>query len=690
MAPAPVPVPAPPPAMDTNKDEGDGGGAKNQSSMVVDEGDVGAKNQNSLVVVKSEAVCTKGGPLVVGTELVKYEGGDTTECSSSFGDTFSGFEGEADNGEPEVNSGMSAHANGVGPSKPPRRKKVTAEWNNSVRPIQWRCHWLELRMRELSSEVSKYDRELAVIKKQKESHQAVSKANGTMSESTQIHKGHGNSIMKRRKRKRHEENMDASLYINKHRILSYYHDKQNKGAETDGVLVDGDCGTVDGSIGGGLDTATLLDSEDYGMICEQRTLQDILLSIDGVQSRVHLLQERLNKAHSEGENLAFSGGDTHFRVARKRQRTQKHSVSYTQSRHTKPQKKKNLNILLKDDDGQALSGGSALPDRETDAHIIGTSGSTEERSGECNHLRDKAITFDLLLGTGNSIPNSDIGDLYNVNTDDVLIDNKAANEACEHFHKAKHLPSGSCSKDQNIFTLAEMKNNSPLVEVKNTCAPLKVESICAPVEVDSTSTPALEQEPFLEKSPSRKLVSSPGNKQEIEPKKRRKKKGSFFTKKQRKEVSKTPDAKEKTEGMSSAAKNKRSTTSDVGKEKTESTLSAATGPSGKKRKSGNEPADAKKHRSLNSSLASKEQKTGKPSSAVKKQKTEKSTAAAKVQKAENAGSATNKQETESSSSTEKKLETSSAPLKLQVGKAVLVAVNSRRSQRVRKPKVFAE
>ena len=101
--PVPVPVPALPPAMDT-KDEGDGG----------------AKNQNSMVVVKSEAVCTNGGPLVVGTELVKYEGGDTTECSSSFGDTCSGFEGEADNGEPEVNSGMSAHANGVGPSKAPR------------------------------------------------------------------------------------------------------------------------------------------------------------------------------------------------------------------------------------------------------------------------------------------------------------------------------------------------------------------------------------------------------------------------------------------------------------------------------------------------------------------------------------------------------------------------------------------
>jgi hypothetical protein len=98
-----------------------------------------------------------------------------------------------------------------------------AEWSNSVRPIQWRCHWLELRMRELSSQISKYDKELALIKKQNELQQAASKANGTMSESMQIHKGHGNSIMKRRKRKRHEDSVDASLYINKHQILSYYH-----------------------------------------------------------------------------------------------------------------------------------------------------------------------------------------------------------------------------------------------------------------------------------------------------------------------------------------------------------------------------------------------------------------------------------------------------------------------------------
>lgn len=145
------------------------------------------------------------------------------------------------------------------------------------------------------------------------------------------------------------------------------------------------------------------------MIFEQLALKDILLTIDRVQSRVHLLQDRLSKAHSEGENLAFSEGNTSVRVARKRHPTQKCS-SYTEYRHTKPQKKKNLNNLLKDDDGPALAG-RPLPDTETDAYIKDANRITEKRSGECKHSRDKAITVDLLLGIGNSIPNDCIGDI---------------------------------------------------------------------------------------------------------------------------------------------------------------------------------------------------------------------------------------------------------------------------------------
>ncbi|XP_066358814.1 uncharacterized protein [Miscanthus floridulus] len=586
----------------------------------------GARNQSTMVVVKSEAVRTSTDPPVVDPEPVEDVGGDTTECSSSFGDTCSGVQDAPGDGEPEVNSGMSAHANGSRPWKPPR-KKVTAEWRNYVRPILWRCQWLGLRMRELSSQVSKYDRELALNKKQKEL-QAASKPNGSMSESMQIHKGHGNSIMKRTKRKRHEENLDTPLYINKHQILSYYHgltsNKQNKGAETDGLLIDDDCGSTV-PIRGGLDSVTLLDSEDYDVIFEQLSLKDILLTIDGVQSRVHLLRGRLSKAHYEGRNLAFSEGNTHVRVAPKRQHTQKRS-SYTECRYTKPQKKKNLNVLLKDDSGPAFSGRPSLPDRETDTPIKDADRIAEERSGEGKHSREKAITMDLLLGIGNYIPNGYIEDLCKENADDILIDNQATSDVCQQFDKAKHLPSGTSSKEQNV---------SAPVEVKNTCAPVKVDSTCAPVEVDTTCALAVGQESSVEKSPSKEPVSS-GSKQEPNSKKKRRKKGSLFTrKKQRKEASKTAAAKEKTEGRPSAANTwTESTPSAVAKQKTEGTRSAATGPqtmtarsAGKKLKSVNEPADVKEHGSGNSFSASTEQKTGKPSSAMKRKEASETPAA---------------------------------------------------------------
>ncbi|KAF8661763.1 hypothetical protein HU200_056716 [Digitaria exilis] len=568
-----------------------------------DEGAGGATNQCSTVVVKTEAACVDDDPQVTSSDLSKGEGDDTTECSSSFGGTCSGFEGEADGGELEVNSGSSAHANGVGSSKPPRRKKVTAEWMNSVRPIMWRCQWLELRMKELASQVSKYDRELALIEKEKELQQTVGKLNVSASESMQIYKGHGNSIMKRRKRKRHEENTDTSFYIKKHLILSYFHDKQNKGAETDGVLIEEDCGnTGDSSIRGGLDTVTLLDSENYDMIFEQLTLKDTLRTIDGLQSRVQLLQDRLSRAHSGGENLALYEDNTavNVRVPRKREHTQKRSFSYTKYRYTKPQKRKNLNILLKDDDGSAFVGWPALPDRETDYHVKDANRNAEERSGECNHTTEKSVTVDQLLGTGNSIPNGHSEDLCNGNIDDILIDNQAANEACQQFGNAKHLPSGTTSGGQKISSSAAMKHISALEEVNNTCGP---------VETDSTSAPAVEP-------------VSTQNEQHLKPKKW--KKGSSFTKKQRKEASNTPAAEDKTEGPPSAAK-----------DKTGSTPSAAA-----------------------------KQKTENPSPATKKRETENVPSAAR--------------------------ETEGVPLNLKIEKAVLVAVNSRRSQRVRKPKVFAE
>jgi hypothetical protein len=100
--------------------------------------DEGVRDQNNTAVAKSEGasvgdVKDDGGLPIppsklaadpeVAPEPVEDKGGDTTECSSSFGNTFSGFDDEADGGEPEVNSQVLDPADGDLASMLPRRKK---------------------------------------------------------------------------------------------------------------------------------------------------------------------------------------------------------------------------------------------------------------------------------------------------------------------------------------------------------------------------------------------------------------------------------------------------------------------------------------------------------------------------------------------------------------------------------------
>uniref|UniRef100_A0A0E0DCC6 Uncharacterized protein n=1 Tax=Oryza meridionalis TaxID=40149 RepID=A0A0E0DCC6_9ORYZ len=510
------------------------------------------------------------------------EDGDTTECSSSFGNSCCETDDEADHGGSEVDSPFSENADGVQASIRPRKKKVTAEWRSAVRPMMWRCQWLELRMKDLLSQVSKYDRELALINKGKELPQAVNMTNGSRSESAQPSKGRENSCMERRKRRRLEETVNTPLYIKKHEILSYFFDKQNKGAETDGILIDDDSsGPVGNDVKGGIHTVGLLEPKEYDMVAEQLTLQKFLLTIDGIQSQVLRLQDRLSKAHSKQENMVSLVDHAHIKVSERRLRTQKRSFSYKKDRYSKSKKKKNLNILSKEEDKPAHAVISTLSKRAPDCQTEVAMYSSEEKSGERCQSHKKAITVDLLL------PNGHMGDLCKDN-DDVLIDNQAANEGYQPFENAKQ----------------------------------------------STPGQVVKQEPVFEKPPALKHVYSGKRRRKLKMEGRGPASG-FKT--QSKEASKTPATKKKTESTSPAAKKPKiveTTAPDEGKKavKTHST--------GKKRKA------------------------GKSFSSTKKQEAENSSCAARKEISE------------------------STPSKPRIEKAVLVAVNSRRSQRVRKPKIY--
>lgn len=87
----------------------------------------------------------------------------------------------------------------------------------------WRCQWLELRIKDLLSQVAKYDKELAIINHEKDLQLEMMKADCPNSGLLQLDlQSHERNTMKRSKRKRDEDIMDSSLSTEKQLILSYY------------------------------------------------------------------------------------------------------------------------------------------------------------------------------------------------------------------------------------------------------------------------------------------------------------------------------------------------------------------------------------------------------------------------------------------------------------------------------------
>ncbi|CAN6304830.1 unnamed protein product [Urochloa humidicola] len=107
-----------------------------------------------------------------GDKVDEVEHGDSTECSSSFGDSGFGSDDdtESDSCIMEVESPLYSHINVHDTptmSHIVRKKRVTPDWRKFIGPERWRCQWLELRMNDLLSQVEKYDKELALINHQK-------------------------------------------------------------------------------------------------------------------------------------------------------------------------------------------------------------------------------------------------------------------------------------------------------------------------------------------------------------------------------------------------------------------------------------------------------------------------------------------------------------------------------------------
>ncbi|XP_038997527.1 uncharacterized protein LOC120122457 isoform X2 [Hibiscus syriacus] len=219
---------------------------------------------------------------------------DDTENSSSFGGTISGAENDSAISDVEVDSALRS-GSPLGSMFDGlfllRKRKLTDHWRRFVRPIMWRCKWLELQLKEFKSQTLKYDQQLAEYDQRKnfEYEKLTFEGLNVKSQPFQIQR---KKVMKRRKRKRVEDTADLASYMSNHNIFSYYDSKKFVVATS---AQDGD--------NGNLGNKTVNSNEDIGISdglsgLEFRDgdiwLEKILGKIDLIQSQVHTLKTRVD------------------------------------------------------------------------------------------------------------------------------------------------------------------------------------------------------------------------------------------------------------------------------------------------------------------------------------------------------------------------------------------------------------
>ncbi|KAA8520451.1 hypothetical protein F0562_014707 [Nyssa sinensis] len=281
-----------------------------EMEAVMDEQTLGAGRSEDVEVNITE--CTTSG----GIGLVEDECQDATGNSSSFGGSVSGIENGAMLNDDEVNSELCGDPMSALASDPygevfrMRKKKPTSHWRTFIRPLMWRCRWVELQIKKFQLQANKYDRELAEYNKGKQLELENITLEGFDAKSLPFScQSHRRKAMKRKKRKRVEDAMDIAPYMLHHNLFSYY---ENKRSSVDGASMDDDWGnlvtstdkTINGTNEFGVnDELLLLEFKDG-----DNSMEEILWKIGNVQSQVSKMKTRLGKLMSENAGR-FSSTD---------------------------------------------------------------------------------------------------------------------------------------------------------------------------------------------------------------------------------------------------------------------------------------------------------------------------------------------------------------------------------------------
>ncbi|XP_024024646.1 uncharacterized protein LOC21403300 isoform X2 [Morus notabilis] len=248
--------------------------------------------------------------------LAETEDPNATEYSSSFDGTADDNENCSGFSEGEVESqffgdnGFGSSFDAFGGLFQIRKKKLTNHWRNFIRPVMWRCKWMELRIKEIDSQALKYSREMEAYDQAKQGfHQFT--PDGFCSKSWPfLSQYNGKKAMKRRKRNRVEDTPDLTSYMSQHNLFSYL---ENKRPDPDSTLLADDFGNAatekiaDCNDKHGTDDCTSFEFRDG-----DSSMEHVLWKIETLHSRVKKLRGQIDMVisknaakFSSSENLSL-------------------------------------------------------------------------------------------------------------------------------------------------------------------------------------------------------------------------------------------------------------------------------------------------------------------------------------------------------------------------------------------------
>ncbi|CAI0430346.1 unnamed protein product [Linum tenue] len=229
---------------------------------------------------------------------VETENDDTSESISSFSSSFE-TENDLMLTDNEVESYMcrGGHSTSLfdsyGAESQSRRKRLTEHWRRFIRPLMWRCKWIELQLKEFQSQTLKYDRELGEIEQRKTFDRESLVAEGHEAKSKPFSSSNPRmKVLKRKKRKRYEEMNDMTSFMLQNNIISYY---EHKKTANDGASMEGDPTLPERA--GKADPKSAFHQEGWAPLHSKDGVgrdEDILMKIGALQSQVHRLRSRID------------------------------------------------------------------------------------------------------------------------------------------------------------------------------------------------------------------------------------------------------------------------------------------------------------------------------------------------------------------------------------------------------------